>query len=33
MQLHRFLKIVAAHVFERADLDDAGVIDENVEAP
>ena len=30
MELHRFLKIVAAHVLERADFDDAGVIDQNI---
>ena len=32
MELHRFLKIVAAHVLERADFDDAGVIDQNIKA-
>jgi hypothetical protein len=31
MQLHRALEVFALHVLERADFDDAGVVDENVD--
>jgi hypothetical protein len=30
MDLHRFFEISSPHVLERADLDDAGVIDQDI---
>ena len=31
MELHRFLEIRPAHILERTDLDDAGVVDQNID--
>ncbi len=31
MELHRFLEIRPAHIFERADFDNAGVVDQGVD--